>query len=93
MSLLTDTQIVARRCCADAGPSLLRHTLDLSLSRLDERLDPERFVRVHRAHIVNLGDVRAFNRDAGRNFGAELSDGRRVPVSRRRAQELRSLGL
>jgi two-component system LytT family response regulator len=60
---------------------------------LEERLDPKRFVRVHRAHIVNLDYVRAFKRDARGNLEAELQDGTRIPVSRARAQELRSLGL
>jgi len=69
------------------------HVLNLTLSRLEERLDPDRFVRVHRAHIVNLDHVRAFKRDARGNLEAELAGGRRVPVSRARAQELRSLGL
>lgn len=35
----------------------------------------------------------AFVREDTGNLEAELADGRRVPVSRRRAQELRSLGL
>lgn len=70
-----------------------RHALNLSLSRLEERLDPKRFVRVHRGHIVNLDHVRSFKRDARGNLEAELVTGRRVPVSRARAQELRSLGL
>ncbi|HEX2220638.1 MAG TPA: LytTR family DNA-binding domain-containing protein [Gemmatimonadales bacterium] len=70
-----------------------RHALHLSLSRLEERLDPGRFARVHRAHIVNLDHVRAFKRDGRGNLEAALPDGRRVPVSRARAQELRSLGL
>ena len=66
--------------------------LHLSLNRLDARLDPRRFARVHRAHIVNLDQVRAFRRDAAGNLEAELLDGARVPVSRARAQELRKLG-
>jgi two-component system LytT family response regulator len=70
-----------------------RHPLNLTLSRLEERLDSKRFVRVHRAHIVNLDHVRAFKRDPRGNLEAELVNGRRVPVSRARAQELRSLGL
>jgi two-component system, LytTR family, response regulator len=69
-----------------------RHVLHLSLSRLEARLDPRRFSRVHRAHIVNLDQVRAFKRDTRGNLEAELLDGARVPVSRARAQELRSLG-
>ena len=56
-------------------------------------IDPQRFVRVHRGHIVNLDHVRAFERDLRGNVEAELPDGRRVPVSRTRAQELRRLGL
>ena len=68
------------------------HPLNLSLSRLEERLDPKHFVRVHRAHIVNLDHVRAFKKDSRGNLEAELVNGRRVPVSRARAQELRSLG-
>ncbi|HYE58350.1 MAG TPA: LytTR family DNA-binding domain-containing protein [Rhodothermales bacterium] len=70
-----------------------RHLLHLSLSRLEARLDPQRFVRVHRAHLVNLDHVRAFKPDVRGNLEAELVDGSRVPVSRARAQELRSLGL
>ena len=69
-----------------------RHVLHLALSRLETRLDPRRFARVHRAHLVNLDHVRAFRPDAGGNLEAELVDGARVPVSRARAQELRKLG-
>lgn len=70
-----------------------RHVLSLPLSRLEGRLDPARFIRVHRAHIVNLDHVRAFRPDARGNLRAELADGTRVPVSRSRAQALRGLGL
>jgi two-component system LytT family response regulator len=69
-----------------------RHVLHLSLSRLETRLDPRRLVRVHRTYVVNLEQVRAFRPDARGNLEAELLDGARVPVSRARAQELRSLG-
>ncbi|HEX8670420.1 MAG TPA: response regulator [Longimicrobium sp.] len=69
-----------------------RHVLHLSLSRLVTRLDPRRFARVHRAHLVNLDHVRAFRPDARGNLEAEMLDGARVPVSRARAQEIRSLG-
>ncbi len=68
-----------------------RHVLHLALSRLDARLDPRRFARVHRAHIVNIDHVRAFRRDDRGNLEAELLDGARVPVSRARAQEIRNL--
>jgi two-component system, LytTR family, response regulator len=83
----------ADRDYVTAHTARTRHPLNLSLTRLEDRLDSSRFVRIHRAHIVNLDHVRAFKRDARGNLAAELADGRRVPVSRARAQELRSLGL
>lgn len=68
-----------------------RHLLHLSLNRLEARLDPARFFRVHRTHLVNLNHVRAF-RSAGKGrLVAELSDGTSLPVSRNRAQTLRGL--
>lgn len=68
-----------------------RHLLPLPLNRLEARLDPARFVRIHRAHIVNLDHVTAFRRrDKGR-LVAELKDGTELPVSRNRAQDLRGL--
>ena len=74
---------------AHAGSA--RHLLHLSLTRLEARLDPRRFARVHRTHIVNLDHVCAFRRDDRGNLEAELLDGARVPVSRARAQEIRNL--
>jgi two-component system LytT family response regulator len=69
-----------------------KHLLHLSLNRLEARLDPTRFTRVHRSHIVNLSHVSAFRRVKGRVV-AEMSDGARVSVSRERASELRQLGV
>lgn len=68
-----------------------RHLLHLSLSRLESRLDPRRFLRIHRAHIVNLDHVKTFRRGLRGQLVAEMQDGTRLPVSRSRAQELRSL--
>lgn len=68
-----------------------QHLLHLSLSRLEERLDPQRFTRIHRTHIVNLDHVVAFRRQLTGQVVAELSDGSRLPVSRAKAQELRHL--
>jgi two-component system, LytTR family, response regulator len=53
------------------------------LGDLAERLDPARFVRVHRSEIVRHDLIAAIRRhDSGRTF-AVLSGGREVPVSRR----------
>jgi two-component system LytT family response regulator len=75
---------------AHAGRS--RYMLHLALSRLEARLDPERFLRIHRTHLVNLDHVVAFRRREGRVV-AEMDDGARLPVSRERARELRVASL
>ncbi len=69
-----------------------RHLLHLAMNRLEERLDPERFVRIHRAHIVNLDYVVAFRRIGKARLEAELRDGTRLPVSRTKSHDLRDLG-
>lgn len=72
---------------AGAAPQLLH----LSLNQLEERLDPARFLRIHRAHLVNLDHVLAFRRDAAGQVRAELRDRTSLPVSRAKARELRDL--
>ena len=76
---------------AYAGKS--KYLLHLSLNRLEARLDPAKFARVHRAHIVNLAHVTAFRRVQKGRVVAEMSDGARVAVSRERARDLRQLGV
>ncbi len=54
---------------------------NLNIGDLEARLDPERFLRVHRSHIVNLSAVTQVQRDGGRTalrLGPQLD----VPVSR-----------
>ena len=74
---------------AHAGGS--RHVLHLALGHLEARLDARRFARIHRTCIVNLDRVQAFRPEPGGQLVAELRDGTRLPVSRAKARELRSL--
>ena len=69
-----------------------KYLLHLSLNKLQSRLDPKRFARIHRTYIVNLDHVTAFRREA-RGLVAELDNGARIPVSREKAREIKSLGL
>lgn len=69
-----------------------RHVLTVSLNQLEARLDPKRFVRIHRTHIVNLDAVMAFRRHGKGGMTAELRGGAQLAVSRSKAQELRKLG-
>jgi len=63
-----------------------------SLSALEARLDPSRFVRVHRSAIVRLDQVREWQAgDARRAAVVVLRDGKALPVSRRRLAQVKSL--
>jgi two-component system LytT family response regulator len=75
---------------AHVGPA--QHVLHVALQQLETRLDPQRFVRIHRTHIVNLDFVKAFRRQGKDQFVAVLADGTRLAVSRSRAKSLRGLG-
>ncbi|ODU98072.1 MAG: hypothetical protein ABT20_18340 [Rubrivivax sp. SCN 70-15] len=60
---------------------------NLNIGDLETRLDPERFMRVHRSHIVNLGAVSQILRDDGR-LALQLGPTLQVPVSRTSAAEV-----
>jgi two-component system, LytTR family, response regulator len=64
-----------------------------SLSTLETRLDPARFVRIHRSAIVRLDLVRELIVDGDDEAEAVvvLRDGTRLPVSRRRMPQVRAL--
>jgi two-component system, LytTR family, response regulator len=68
-----------------------RHMVRAPLASFEERLDPQRFVRVHRAAIVNVQDVREVH-DVG-GLLLVLSDGSQVPVSRSRRRQVEPLML
>ncbi len=68
-----------------------RHLVHVALSKLERRLDPARFVRIHRTSIVNLSHVRAFKSLGKGRLVAELLDGTILEVSRNKARELREL--
>lgn len=70
-----------------------RHLVQVTIADMERRLDPGRFVRVHRSHIVNLDFVVAFNTDSKGTLEVELRGGTRLSVSRSRAQALRNLVL
>ena len=60
-----------------------RHLIRESLASLEQRLDGSRFVRAHRSAIVNVDRIREVTSEQGETL-LILTDGRRVPVSRRR---------
>jgi two-component system LytT family response regulator len=74
-----------------AHHSVADHLLHVALARLEARLDPAHFVRIHRTHLINLQCLRAFRQLASGQLVAELDDGTTLPVSRAHAQSLRKL--
>jgi two-component system, LytTR family, response regulator len=62
----------------DGGTHLVRG----AISDLEARLDPERFVRIHRSTIVNVDRVRELELTTHGNYVAILEGGQRLTVSR-----------
>lgn len=68
-----------------------RHLLTVTLSSLLERLDPRKFVRIHRGYAVSLDAVASLEPyDAGR-LSVQLRDGTRLTASRSGTLVLRAL--
>lgn len=65
------------------------HLLHVSLTELAARLDPERFERVHRSHVVNLDAVLHLQSSDDRRLRIVLSDGSSVLASRAASEALR----
>ncbi|HEX6053205.1 MAG TPA: response regulator [Gemmatimonadaceae bacterium] len=68
-----------------------RHLIRESLASLEQRLDPARFARVHRSAIVRLDRVREMRSAGAAESVLVLRDGTRVPVSRRRKEQVSAL--
>jgi len=68
-----------------------RHYVNFTLDQLEQRLDLERFQRVHRSAIVNLDHAKSLHPGFAGTYRLRLDDEARteVPVSRARAKDLR----
>lgn len=64
------------------------HLIRMTLSAFEERLDPERFVRVHRSHIVALARVQRVESRPGGGLTLHLAGGTTVLASRAGAAAL-----
>jgi two-component system LytT family response regulator len=69
-----------------------RHYVNFTLDELEQRLDPARFVRVHRSAIANLDHAVAMRPGFAGTWRMQMNDAARteVPVSRARARTLRT---
>ena len=70
------------------------HLIREAMQTLEERLDPARFIRVHRSIIVRLDLIDTLHRGAGGDYEVQLRTGARLKVSRSRREELeRRMGI
>lgn len=65
------------------------YPLRSTMAAIQERLDPQRFVRVHRSHIVNLDFLEQIEPLDTGDARLLLKDGSRIPCSRRHRPALR----
>ena len=83
-----------------SGPYVELHTAERAylireaINTLEQRLDPGRFLRIHRSIIVRVDLIDTFHRGAGGDYEVQLKSGARLRVSRSRREELeRRLGV
>src|SRR6201999_305161 len=65
-----------------------RHLIREAMQTLEDRLDPSRFMRVHRSSIVQLDRIDSLLHGAGGDYEVQLRDGTKLRVSRSRREEL-----
>lgn len=69
----------------------MNHLLHVTMNALEESLDSDMFVRIHRSVIVNLRQIRHLEPNAHGEFLITLRDGTRLPSGRTYAGRLKSL--
>ena len=67
------------------------YLINVTLQKLEERLDPDQFLRIHRSHIVNLDFIAALHAHDATRMTVELADGTKVVASKSGSQRLRQL--
>lgn len=90
------THVVARLKAAYAVTATTEHMLDMTVTDLERKLDPGKFLRIHRATLVNLAWISELHSDFGGRLIVRLKDARRteLSVSRDRVRVLKErLGL
>ncbi|MDE1175762.1 MAG: LytTR family DNA-binding domain-containing protein [Edaphobacter sp.] len=66
------------RICTQSETHLLRETM----THLEEKLDPNTFLRVHRSSIVNLQYVKEVRPEVDGEYGVHMTNGQRIAMSR-----------
>jgi two-component system LytT family response regulator len=64
------------------------HLLREKMNDLEGRLDPAKFVRIHRSIIVNLERIKEMHPHFNGDYVVVLEDGRQLKLSRTRREQL-----
>ncbi|HLH36785.1 MAG TPA: LytTR family DNA-binding domain-containing protein [Alloacidobacterium sp.] len=67
------------------------HLLNETMSGIEQRLDPRKFLRIHRRHIVNTSRILAVHPLAGGTYEIEMQHGTRLTSGRNFTQAVRLL--
>lgn len=67
------------------------HLLRETMARLEARLDPKRFIRIHRSTIVNVDRVRKLTPSFVGEYTAVLQDGTKLKLSRSYQERLQEM--
>jgi two-component system LytT family response regulator len=70
-----------------------RFLVQVPMAELESRLDSNRFIRVHRSHIVNLDYVESLTPEGNAQLSIRLRDGTALTASRSASKALRELEL
>ena len=71
-----------------------KYVIRESMQNLEDKLDPDMFIRTHRSVIVRVDLIETLHKGAGGDYEVQLKSGRRLRVSRSRIDALeRKLGL
>ncbi|HEX8844328.1 MAG TPA: LytTR family DNA-binding domain-containing protein [Pyrinomonadaceae bacterium] len=67
------------------------HLLRISMNELEEKLDPKRFLRIHRSTIINFDRVKELHQNPNGEYVVVLKDGTELKLSRGRRERLEEL--
>lgn len=67
------------------------HLLRLSMNELEEKLDPKRFLRIHRSTIINFDRVKELHQNPNGEYLVVLKNGMELKLSRSRRERLDDL--
>ncbi|MEM1271904.1 MAG: LytTR family DNA-binding domain-containing protein, partial [Bacteroidota bacterium] len=67
------------------------YTVSFTLNELEQRLDADRFLRIHRTYLVNVSAIRELVPWFSGTYQAKLSTGDVLPIARRRVKAVKAL--